>query len=386
MSRWPRVILNDVMTIHIDAVPSSDIDNINLAGVYGFGRGLFKRGLMSPIDTTYKVFNRLHEGDFVISTPKAWEGAITRISREFDGWFLSPVFPTFRANFSRLDTRYLEWYCKRETVWSELSFKAKGIGARRESVTALQFLGLEIPLPPLNEQLAIVARLDAIADKARQVEAKLDGIEADAERLLAIRFREIIECAEWRTMGEVAPIMKREVKIVPDTAYTEIGIRSFYKGTFHRRTMPGAEYTWQDLYWVERGDLIFSNIMAWEQGIAVATNRDHHCVANHRMLTCTVNPEIATAGFLWYYFTTAEGFSKISAASPGTPARNKTLKANVLMSLQVPVPKLAKQQAFDNLQTKLAEMKAKHTETRQALKALLPSMLEQIFSTSSQET
>jgi len=56
------------------------------------------------------------------------------------------------------------------------------------------------------------------------------------------------------------------------------------------------------------------------------------------------------------------------------------------MSLQVPVPKLAKQQAFDNLQTKLAEMKAKHTETRQALKALLPSMLEQIFSTSSQET
>lgn len=178
---------------------------------------------------------------------------------------------------------------------------------------------------------------------------------------------------------EVAPIVKREVKINPDTTYTEIGVRSFYKGTFHRRTMSGAEYTWQDLYWVEHGDLIFSNIMAWEQGIAVAGDKDHRCVANHRMLTCTANPDISTSGFLWYYFTTPEGFSKISAASPGTPARNKTLKANVLMSLQVPIPKLAKQQAFDNLQTKLAVMKAKHTETRQYLKALLPSMLEQIF-------
>ena len=374
------------MTIHIDAVPSSDIDNINLAGVYGFGRGLFKRGLMSPIDTTYKVFNRLHEGDFVISTPKAWEGAITRISREFDGWFLSPVFPTFRANFSRLDTRYLEWYCKRETVWSELSFKAKGIGARRESVTALQFLGLEIPLPPLNEQLAIVARLDAIADKARQVEAKLDGIEADAERLLAIRFREIIEGAEWRTMAEVAHLVRREIEVDLEGGYPELGIRSFGKGTFHKPPLAGADVGSKRLFSIEPGDLLFSNVFAWEGAIAVAKHQDVGRFGSHRFISCVAYPEMVSHEFLRYYFLTPEGLEKIGEASPGGAGRNRTLGLEKLMALQVPVPKLAKQQAFDNLQTKLAEMKAKHAETRQSLKALLPSMLEQIFSTSSQET
>lgn len=121
MNQWPNVALGNVMSINIDAVQSSELDNVNLAGVYGFGRGLFKRGLMSPLDTTYNAFHKLHVGDFVISIPKAWEGAIARIPEEFEGWFLSPVFPTFRADSSQIDTKYLDWYCKRESVWNELN-------------------------------------------------------------------------------------------------------------------------------------------------------------------------------------------------------------------------------------------------------------------------
>jgi type I restriction enzyme S subunit len=379
MSRWPKIILGDVMAVNIDAVPSITLDNVNLAGVYGFGRGLFKRGPISPIDTTYKVFHRLHAGDFVISTPKAWEGAVARIADEFEGWFLSPVFPTFSADSKRLDTRYLDWYCKRESVWNELSFKAKGIGARRESVTASQFLSLEIPLPSLDEQRVIVDRLDSVAEKARQVEAQLNEIEAYAERLLAIRFRETIENAEWRPMAEVAPLVRREVQINAEDSYTELGIRSFYKGAFHRRTLSGAEYTWQSLYWVKTGDLIFSNIMAWEQAIAIAKVQDYNCVGNHRMLTCAPVRGTAIPGFLWYYFTTADGFAKILAASPGTAARNKTLKGDALMAIQVPIPNIAKQQAFDKLQCAVTEIKAKHSEIRKELNAMQPSMLEQVF-------
>jgi restriction endonuclease S subunit len=255
-------------------------------------------------------------------------------------------------------------------------------GSANVSLKLSDVAQIEILLPSYTEQCDIVARLDAVAGKARQIETKLDEIEADAERLLAILFKEAIEGAEWRSMSEVAPLVRREVEIDPEANYTELGIRSFFKGVFHRRVMSGVEYTWQKLYWVACGDLIFSNIMAWEQAIAVAGDRDSNCIGNHRMLTCSVNPEISIPGFLWYYFTTADGFSKILKASPGTAARNKTLKADVLMTLQVPTPKIEKQIAFDKLQFKIAEIKAKHQETRQELKALLPSMLEKIFTPS----
>jgi len=380
MKAWPNVTLGTVLRNYIDAVPSIQLGTVNLAGVYGFGRGLFQRGPISPLDTTYKAFHRLNAGDFVISSPKAWEGAVARIPEEFDGWFLSPVFPTFRANTEQLDTRYLDWYCKRDAVWRQLQGKAKGMGARRESVSPAQFLSLEIPLPPLLEQQAIVTSLDMLAEKTRQLEAHLDAVERDAEHLLALRFRDAIAHAPLRPMAEVAPLIRRDVSIDPEVMYTELGVRSFYKGTFQRRTVPGSDFSWQDLYRIETGDLIFSNIMAWEQAIAIAKAEDDGCVGNHRMLACETNPDFAVPGFLWYYFTTPNGFEKIYAASPGTAARNRTMTSPALMAIEVPIPPLAVQQTFDRLQTDIAALKAKHTAIRIANAALLPATLERVFS------
>ena len=97
------------------------------------------------------------------------------------------------------------------------------------------------------------------------------------------------------------------------------------------------------------------------------------------MLTCEVNADTA-ASFLYYYFTTAEGFAKIDAASPGTAARNKTLKAQDLMAIEVPVPFLSTQSAFNALQSKVAALKARHATIRQGNDALIPATLERGFS------
>ena len=89
--------------------------------------------------------------------------------------------------------------------------------------------------------------------------------------------------------------------------------------------------------------------------------------------------ELAIPGFLWYYFTTEEGFAKIYAASPGTAARNRTMTAPALMAIEVPTPPLPAQQTFDRLQAEIAALKAKHAAIRQANAALLPAVLERVF-------
>jgi type I restriction enzyme S subunit len=373
------VLLRSVLRTHIDAVPSSQLDTVNLAGVSGFGRGLFPRGPLSPLDTTYKSFHRLNAGDFVISSPKAWEGAVARIPEEFDGWFLSPVFPTFRADSEKLDTRFLAWYCKREAVWRQLQGKAKGMGARRDSVSPAQFLSIEIPLPPLPEQQALVARLDALAEKTRQVEAHLAAVERDAEHLLALRFRDAIAKAPLRPMAEVAPLVRREQSIDLSGSYPELGIRSFGKGTFHKPPLSGSEVGTKRLYRIEPGDLLFSNVFAWEGAIAIAQPEDTGRFGSHRFITCQANPELTTVEFLRYYFLTNEGMLKIGEASPGGAGRNRTLGLEKLMAIEVPLPPLATQQTFDRLQADVATLKARHTAIREANAALLPAVLERVF-------
>lgn len=378
MRRWPTVKLGDVIHVHIDAVPSATLTSVSLAGVYGFGRGLFQRGPIAPQETTYKNFHLLHAGDFVISSPKAWEGALARIPEEMDGWYLSPVFATFRAT-DDLDTRYLDWYCKRETVWRQLQGKARGMGARRESVSAAQFLSLQILLPPLAEQQAIISRLDTLADKAREVNEHLDAIERDADRLLAVRFRDAIANAPLRPMAEVAPLVRREATIELEGSYPELGIRSFGKGTFHKPPLTGADVGTKRLFSIEPGDLLFSNVFAWEGAIAVAQPEDAGRFGSHRFITCRIDPEITSAEFLRYYFLTDPGLEKIGKASPGGAGRNRTLGLEKLMAIKVPIPSCAVQGTFDALQAKVAALKTRHATIREASDALIPATLERVF-------
>lgn len=380
MKAWPFVKLSELLS-QIDRTERVDPDaSYRLLGVRLEGNGPFIRETVAGTETSAGRLNRSQTGDFIYSRLFAWRGAFGVIAKELDGCFVSNEFPIFRADSNRLDTGYLARWFQLPSVWRKVEGNCTGsTPTTRNRFKEQFFFDLEIPLPPLPEQQALVARLNALAEKTRQVEAHLDAVERDAEHLLALRFRDVIVNAPLRLMAEVAPLVRREVAIDPEKNYTELGIRSFYKGAFHRRTMLGSDFSWQDLYRIQAGDLIFSNIMAWEQAITIAQAHDDGCVGNHRMLTCEANAELTVPGFLWYYFTTEEGFAKIYAASPGTAARNRTMTAPSLMAIEVPQPPLAVQQTFGRLQAEVAALKAKHTAIREANAALIPATLERVF-------
>lgn len=252
-------------------------------------------------------------------------------------------------------------------------------GTANMSMKVADIVGVEIPLPPLPEQHAIVARLDALAEKTRQVEAHLDAVERDAEHLLALRFREAIADAPMRPMAEVAPLVRREQSIDLNGSYPELGIRSFGKGTFHKPPLSGSDVGTKRLYRIEPGDLLFSNVFAWEGAIAIAQQEDAGRFGSHRFITCHADPDLTTAEFLRYYFLGDEGLLKIGEASPGGAGRNRTLGLDKLMAIEVPMPSLAVQHTFDHLQADIAALKAKHTAIRQANAALIPATLERVF-------
>ena len=348
-------------------------------GIYSFGRGLFRKSPINGMSTSAKTLFRVRAGNFIYSRLFAFEGAYGMVDDEFDGFFVSNEYPSFEVDRSRILPAFLAAYFRFPSAWEAIGMGSKGVGSRRIRIHPDKVLSHRIALPSIDEQHAIVARLDSLAAKIRQVTAHIDAIEADADQLLAQQFQAAIAGAPYRSMAEVAPLVRREVAIDPDTSYTELGVRSFYKGTFHRRTVAGSEFTWQKVYWIEADDLIFSNIMAWEQAIALARPEDHGCVGNHRMLTCLTNRQQALPAFLAYYFTTEEGFAKVYAASPGTAARNRTLVAGSLEAIEVPIPPLAAQQAFVDLHAIVLALKARHAAIRDDNANLLPATLERLF-------
>lgn len=373
------VTLSDLLRQDDDPVAVVQHEAYPIAGVYGFGRGLFAREPILGSQTSYTALNRLHAGRFLISRVKAWEGAVGVVPPELDGYFVSKEFPSFVGDAERVDVRWLNHFFASEQGRRALVGCTKGIGARRERVKEQAFLDITLSLPPLAEQRAIVARLDELADKTRQVEAHLDAAEHDAELLLSARFHEAIADAPMRSMAEIAPLVRREQPIDILGSYPELGIRSFGKGTFHKPPLSGSEVGTKRLFRIEPGDLLFSNVFAWEGAIAVAQTDDAGRFGSHRFITCRADPARTSAEFLRYYFLTDEGLLKIGEASPGGAGRNRTLGIEKLLALDVPVPSPATQRSFDRLQSEVAALKAEHAAIRAANAAIIPATLGRIF-------
>jgi type I restriction enzyme S subunit len=371
------VPLGQVLRHRKDFIQIDDTERYKRCRVQLHAQGVVLRDLVPGADIKTKRQQVCRGGEFLVAEIDAKIGGFGLVPEELDGAIVSSHYFLFEIDEKQIAQSFLDHYCRTQDFRGQVA--AQGT-TNYAAIRPSDVLGYAVPLPPVAEQQAIVTRLDTLEDKARQVTEHLDAIEADAERLLTVRFRKAIANAPYRPMAEIAPLVRREVSIDPEETYTELGVRSFYKGTFHRRTVPGSDFSWQDLYRVRTGDLIFSNIMAWEQAIAIAKPEDDGCVGNHRMLTCEANSDCAVPGFLWYYFTTSEGFQKVYAASPGTAARNRTITAPALMAIEVPVPSVETQQSFDALQAKVAELKARHAAIREANQSLVPATLERIFS------
>jgi type I restriction enzyme S subunit len=357
-------------------MPDVDYDEVTIRL---WGKGVISRGKVRGADITTP--RRVVRADqLILSKIDDRNGAIGLVPQELDGAIVSNDFPSFEfADCSQLDPAFMGWMV-RSRHFVDLCKAASEGTTNRVRIKEDRFLAQQIVLPPLAEQQAIVSRLDTLADKARQVNERLDAIERDADQLLAVRFRDAIAGAPMRPMAEVAPLVRREVAIELEGSYPELGIRSFGKGTFHKPPLSGADVGTKRLFRIEPGDLLFSNVFAWEGAIAVAQPEDAGRYGSHRFITCRVDPEVTSQEFLRYYFLTDAGLEKIGEASPGGAGRNRTLGLEKLMAIEVPIPPLATQRSFDALQAKVAALKARHATIRQANEALIPAMLERVFS------
>lgn len=146
-----------------------------------------------------------------------------------------------------------------------------------------------------------------------------------------------------RPMREIAPLVRRPIETSPDQFYPEVGIRSFGRGVFHKKPKTGSEIGEKRLFEWKSGDLLFNIVFAWEGAVAVATQAEDGKVGSHRFLTCVVDPKLADARYLFWWFTHDRGREQLLWASPGGAGRNRTLGVEKLASIEVPLPPLDEQ-------------------------------------------
>ena len=375
---WPVVALGEVAKrVQRSETPQPGTPYRQI-GVRLWGQGAYQRKTVDGSETRYPVFYRVQKDDIIVNKIWARNGSVAVVTADLDGSFGSAEFPTYEADRAVLLPGWFAWFTKTPELWAQCDSLSRGTSGQNR-LRPERFLDVRLPLPSLEEQQRIVAKLDKGAGLVGERRRVIETAEHDAKAMLANTFRKVIDGAPYRPMNEVAPLVRRPVEIEPDQSYPELGVRSFGRGTFHKPALVGSKLTWQKLFLIQKGDLVFSNIKAWEGAFAVAKPEDHNRVGSHRYLTCVPVEGVTTAGFLWFYLQSQEGLEKVAAASPGSADRNRTFGQKALGAIKVPVPPIDRQHWFDRLQRQVQQVEMLRESAGEDMEGLLPAMLHGVF-------
>jgi type I restriction enzyme S subunit len=153
-------------------------ETYQFAGVYCFGRGVFKGARKSGMDFAYPRLTRLRAGEFVYPKLMAWEGALGIVPPECDGCVVSTEFPVFEVLGDRVLPEVLDTHFRTPSIWPEISGASTGTNVRRRRLNPEDFLNYQIPLPSRETQMTL-RKVRSEVDVLKRLQAET-AVELDA--------------------------------------------------------------------------------------------------------------------------------------------------------------------------------------------------------------
>lgn len=158
-----------------------------------------------------------------------------------------------------------------------------------------------------------------------------------------LRFSEFND--DWK-LAKIEDYVKRvtePVSVNENLDYREIGIKSHGKGVFHKKPCKGIQLGNKRVYWVHPYAFVVNIVFAWEQAIALTSEKEKGMIASHRFPMYIPIDDKISLPFLLSFFKRERGKYLLGLASPGGAGRNKTLGQKDFAKLKVFFPTIQEQ-------------------------------------------
>jgi type I restriction enzyme, S subunit len=174
-----RTPMSELVHLRPPDVAVQASEDYQFAGVYCFGRGVFRSQAKSGMDFAYPRLTRLRTGNFVYPKLMAWEGAFGVVPPECNACVVSTEFPVFEVNENLVCPEVLDTYFRTPAVWPEVAGDSTGTNVRRRRLNPQDFLNYKMPLPSRKTQLLlrdVRAQVDALKRLQAETAVELDAL------------------------------------------------------------------------------------------------------------------------------------------------------------------------------------------------------------------
>lgn len=240
----------------------------------------------------------------------------------------------------RLDMFFFQYYMFVVGEWCKNNINISGFAG----VDMSKFKKLQIPIPPLPIQQEIVAILDKFTQLEAELEAELDARKRQYEyyrnQLLNFEGKE----EEWKTLGEVG-----EFKYGFTDKAKELGNVRFVRITDINENgkLRANDCKYLDLtdenkeYLISKGDLLMARTGA-TFGKTMLFNENYQAVYASFLIRIRFTKKNILPAFYWHFSQSEKYWVQANRLVGG--GAQPQFNANVLKTIQIPIPPLAEQE------------------------------------------
>jgi type I restriction enzyme S subunit len=371
-----------------DFIEINDLETYKRARVQLHWRGIVVRDQLEGAAIKTKDQQVAHTGELLVAEIDAKVGGIGIVPPEVDGAIVSSHYFLFEIDEKKCLRRWLDYYIRSGALEDRVT--ARG-STNYAAIRPHHVLDFEIPLPPVDEQRRIVARikeLSAKLDEARELrhkglelseglwESKARALFSDLAQDGSLPLKDLVTIRGGGTPsisnpffwdGSIPWICPRDMKDRVITAsadnITEEAIRSS-----SAKLLPS-----RSVLMVTRGMILAHTVPSGILGMPAAINQDMKALIPIEKL----NPEYLCSAF-W-----ALNDELLAIVEKSTHDTRK-LQTPKLLNFAIPVPPVSEQRRIvaylDELRAKVVTLRHVQEETAEELNALLPSILSRAFS------
>jgi type I restriction enzyme S subunit len=377
---WPQIDLREVLQPDFVSIRVNPAETYEMVGVYSFGRGLFRKEPVHGSNTSYKFFYQLKSDHFVMSQLFGWEGALALSSPEFAGLYVSPQFPTFQCDQRRLNRCFLGWLARMPSFWEDLATRTRGMGDRRRTLNPEALLSCKIPLPPLDEQRRIVARVEELAAKLAEATRLQEEITNQMDALCRAMITNPSDGVLTPTViNELLVMRGPDVKVEPTESYHFAGVYCFGRGVFAGQRKDGSEFAYRSLTRIQEGNFLYPKLMAWEGALGVVPENCDGLYVSPEFPVFEVRQDRVLPEVLDTYFRMPSVWPDLAAISTGTNVRRRRLHPSAFLQYKFPLPSMNVQRQFYAVRRGVEQAKLVKSASTAELDSLMPAILSKAF-------
>ena len=390
---WREVRLGDILTERTETPNPGEIETgmIPIVAKISFSEGTIE--LRDDTRTRTKMI-LIRPGDLVVSGINAAKGAIAIYDEGDDLPIAATIhYAAYIPDKSRVDVRYLWWLLRSVTFRDILKRNLPG-GVKTE-LKAKRLLPIQIPLPPLDEQRRIVARIEELAVLIEEAQALRVKAREEAEAFLAAIAKSLFDDDHQWTQVTIGKLVGRKNlrngKSVKETPLpTDIHC-------LRLSAMRGGRIDFDDAkpvlltdeeaepFLVHPGDVFVMRGSGSKQLVGqagIAKESVEGTVFPDLLIRVPLDSAKVLPSFFVAWWNSPQMREVIEDAAKTTSGIWKINQGHIA-SFPIPLAPLSEQYRIvaylDNLQAQVDELTALQESTQAELDALLPSVLDRAF-------